>query len=335
MSVVRRTHPDPAGTDVIVDEPVEPSPLGHTRGGATTRSARRAPIDPVLVAAVAVGGAVRFWNDLGSSALFGTLTVVVMYALLVELRQTRRTARTAAVLVAVNPLLVWHSRDAGTSSLFAFLVACSLLCLARTLRRRDPVDHLLWGLVAVAACATHLSALFVLAPQAAWLASRLWRARRWRSRRRRDAALAFGPLTVAGPILVAAAIGRESGARDPLDSVPFPWRLAETGPTVLTGPTRPADLLWLLALVPLAYAAVAAVRTPHRRRREVAAAMTTMAVASSVLSLAAFPLFPGRNAIGTVVVLTVPVAIGLAAKRDAVAALARVALCGIWSVASL
>jgi uncharacterized membrane protein len=387
---MRRTHPGSAGTDVVVDDPVEPASLPHTPLATTSRTSRRARIDPVLAAVVAVAAVLRFWRlgsqalwydelstvrvvqvrllDLyaqitslegtpplyfasewvwirvfgrgdaalrASSALLGTLTVVVVYALLVELRQTRRTARTAAVLVALNPLLIWYSREARAYSLFAFIVACSLLCLARALRRRNPVDHLLWGLVAVAAFTTHYFAPFVLAPQAAWLALRLWRSRLWRSRLRRDAALAFGPLAVAGPILVAEAVRQKSQAQDWIGDVALPLRLAETGRTFLIGPSQPADLLWVLALVPLAYAAVAVVRTPHRRRREAATAMTALAIAGFVLSVAAFPFFVGRNAIGTVVVLTVPVAIGLAARRDAVATLATAALCGIWLVTTV
>jgi 4-amino-4-deoxy-L-arabinose transferase-like glycosyltransferase len=269
------------------------------------------------------------------SALVGVLTVVVVYALVVELRLTRRTARIAALLVAFNPLLIWYSREARAYSLFAFLVACSLLCLARALRRHDPLDHLLWGLVAVAAFATHYFAPFVLIPQAAWLATRLWRSPRWRSRRRRNAALAFGPLAVTGPVLVVTAIAQKSQAQDWIADIPLSLRLAETGRTFLIGPSQPTDRLWMLSLVPLAYAAVAAAGTRHRRRREVAAAMTTMAAASFLLSVAAVPFFVGRNAIGTVVILTVPVAIGLAARRDAVATLATVALCGIWLVTTV
>jgi mannosyltransferase len=269
------------------------------------------------------------------SALVGILTVAVVYALVVELRLTRRTARIAALLVALNPLLIWYSREARAYSLFAFLVACSLLCLARALRRRDPLDHLLWGLVAVAAFATHYFAPFVLAPQAVWLASRLWRSRRWRARQRRDALLAFGPLAVAGPVLVVTAVAQKSEAQDWIADIPLSLRLAETGRTFLIGPSQPTDRLWMLSLVPLAYAAVAVVRTHHRRRREVAAAMTTMAAAGFLLSVAAVPFFVGRNAIGAVVILTVPVAIGLAARKDAVATLATVALCGIWLVTTI
>jgi 4-amino-4-deoxy-L-arabinose transferase-like glycosyltransferase len=261
--------------------------------------------------------------------------VVVVYALLVELRQTRRTARTAAVLVALNPFLIWYSREARAYSLFAFLVACSLLCLARALRRRDALDHLLWGLVAVAAFATHYFAAFVLAPQAAWLAWWLWRSDRWRARRRRDAALAFGPLAIAWPLLALAAASQKSSGQDWIGQTPFSLRLAETGRTFLIGPGQPADLLWILTLVPLAFAAVMVVRTHHRRRREAAGAMTALAIAGFLLSVAAFPFFLGRNVIGTVVVLTVPVAIGLAAKRDAVGTLATAALCGIWLVTTL
>jgi hypothetical protein len=390
VCAVRRTHPGPAGTEVLDGAPADQGTAGPAPAERRPPSRRHIRVDPYLAAAVAVATVLRFWKigsqalwydelstawvvrvrltDLLSeiewregtpplyfatewawirvfgrgdaalrapSALVGVLTVVVVYALVVELRQTRRTARIAALLVALNPLLVWYSREARAYSLFAFLVACSLLCLARALRRRDPLDHLLWGLVAVAAFATHYFAPFVLAPQAVWLAARMWRSRQWRARQRRIATLTFGPLAVAGPILVVGAIAQRSDAQDWISEIPISYRLAETGRTFLIGPSQPSDRLWMLSLVPLAYAAVAAVRTRHRRRREVAAAMTTMAAASFLLSVAALPFFVGRNAIGTVVILTVPVAIGLAARRDAVATLATVSLCGIWLVTTV
>jgi hypothetical protein len=261
-----------------------------------------------------------------SSALVGTLTVVVMYAVLIELRQSRRAARVAAALVAANPLLIWYSREARAYALFAFLIACSLWCLARALDRRRPADYLLWSLVAAAACATHYFGAFLVVPQAVWLLATMWKDRRWR-----DAACALVPVAVAGVGLMAMAVRQRSTNQDWIEGNPLSYRLREAGRSFLLGASPPHDLLMIAVVPPLVYAAVALVRRARRRERVAASAMAAVGVAGLVLPLvAANGYFLGRSAIGTVVVLTVPVAIGLAVEPARLGRIATVVLCGVW-----
>ena len=266
-----------------------------------------------------------------SSALAGTLTVVVMYAALIEFRQSRRAARLAAVLIAVNPLLIWYSREARAYGLFTFLCACTVLCLARALGRRRPIDYLIWSCVAAAAFATHYFGAFVIAPQGAWMLATMWKDRRWR-----DALYAFVPITVAGVGLTLMALGQRSTRQNWIPDIPLSLRLSEAGRSFVVGASQPTDILLIVAIPPLVYAAVAAVRWTGRRERVLSATMLAVAAACFVLSVSVGrTYFLGRNSIGIVILLTVPVAIGLAGDRARLGRVAAVILCGLWLVVTV
>src|SRR5437870_5379110 len=67
------------------------------------------------------------------SALFGTLTIPVVYAAAREL-VSERAGLVAAALAAVNPYLVWFSQEARSYALLALLGALSFLYFARAWR---------------------------------------------------------------------------------------------------------------------------------------------------------------------------------------------------------
>ena len=128
------------------------------------------------------------------SALLGTATIVVVWALGRRLGG-ERAGLAAAALVAFNPMLVWFSQEARGYALLALLGALSALLWLRALERpRDGARALLaWGAVAALALATHYYAIFLIAPQAAWLALRApgLRASGRRARRARAAGVAL------------------------------------------------------------------------------------------------------------------------------------------------
>jgi 4-amino-4-deoxy-L-arabinose transferase-like glycosyltransferase len=104
-------------------------------------------------------------------ALLGVATIPVVWALARRLGGDR-AALYAAALTAVNPMLVWFSQEARAYSLLALLAACSALLWLRALESPRSGRLLAWGAVAALALATHYYALFLVAPQAIWLALR-------------------------------------------------------------------------------------------------------------------------------------------------------------------
>jgi mannosyltransferase len=79
-----------------------------------------------------------FGKDEGSlrflSAVFGTLTVPVVYLAARELSSSRRAGVFAAALVALNPFLFFYSQEARAYALLILLVALGLYVFARALR---------------------------------------------------------------------------------------------------------------------------------------------------------------------------------------------------------
>ena len=104
------------------------------------------------------------------SALFGTATVPLAYLAAARLA-TPRIGVTVAALAAVNPLLVWISQEARAYALLVLLATAAFAVFARLLDRPAARGLALWALLSALALATHYFAIFVIAPQAAWL---LW-----------------------------------------------------------------------------------------------------------------------------------------------------------------
>ena len=132
------------------------------------------------------------------SAVFGTLTIIVVGAIARRLGGMR-AACGAAALAAASPLLIWYSQEARAYALVVLLCALTVLCLLRG-------DWRGFAIAAVLALATHYFAIFVVVPELAWLA---WR----HGRRSRTAALAVGAVFLGGAALLPLAIVQASGDR--------------------------------------------------------------------------------------------------------------------------
>ncbi len=257
------------------------------------------------------------WGLRSLSAVFGVAIVPVGYLLGAELRG-RRAGLWAAVLVAVNPMLLWYSQEARCYSLLALLSAVALLYCVRAAAGGRRRDVLLFGLFSGLALATHYFAVFPLVAEVVYL---VWR--------RRRAALP-GLLLIAGfaAALAPLAYHQMSAAHaEWIDEFALGHRLAEAVGAFVTGetadiigqPDRPQ--LWLLPLgLCLASFALLAWRGDRDDRR--AAALPLAAgVAGLGIPLAVALLSAGkdyvlaRNLLPALVPLLVVVAIGVAAPR--------------------
>src|SRR5665213_1047157 len=132
------------------------------------------------------------------SALFGSATIVVLAAVAGRLGG-RRAALAAAALAASNPLLIWYSQEARAYALLVLLCAVTVWCLVRG-------DWRGWALAAALALATHYFAVFIVIPEALWLA---WR----HARRSPRAAWSVGAVALVGAALLPLAVVQASGNR--------------------------------------------------------------------------------------------------------------------------
>jgi mannosyltransferase len=261
------------------------------------------------------------------SALVGVATVPVAYAIVRTLGGGRTVARVAALLVAVNPMLVWYAQEARAYSLVAFLGALSFLAFARlwsaggrlAVERRP--DLVAWALLSALVVAVHYFALFLVVVEGVALLVR-WPGE-WRS-----LLLAAVPSAVVLALLAPVAATQHSHEtnRRWIAGFSLDTRLGEAGRSSLVGPSSPDGRLWiavaavvalaaLLALV--AVAAPAAARSPSSFPSPAAAALAGgVGAAALVLPvvLAATgveDVVLGRYLVASLVPLAVAVAAGL------------------------
>ncbi len=259
------------------------------------------------------------------SALAGIATVPVAYAAALALDQSRRVARVAAVLVAVNPLLVWYSQEARPYSLLALAACCSLLALGHA-RHGGRAGLVAWAVAAAALVSLHYFGVFLVAAEAAALLVAL--RPRWR-----PVALALIPSTVVALLLVPFAVRQHSHGvnRNWIAGFSLPVRAEEAAEGALVGPSPPFDRLWLAGALVVAVAAVLLVTRTEARDRRVAitlAAIGGAAVAAPLaVALVGTDAFLGRYLIGALIPLVLAVAVGLGASRPAAPGL--VALAGL------
>jgi mannosyltransferase len=265
------------------------------------------------------------------SAVAGVATVPVAFLLGAEL-SSRRAGIVAAVLVAVNPMLLWYSQEARAYSLFVLLTAISLLYFARALDRGRRRDSIGWGVASALALGTHYFAVFPIAAEALWLLRR-------RGRASGGAIPGIWIIAAAGLALAPLVVHQSSFAHaEWIGNFSLGHRLWETGLTFALGETgdiiaRPEHPL--LAVLP-GLAAIAGLALVFLRgeRRELRAAAILLALAAVTFAM---PLVIGllvpskdyvlaRNLLPALVPLLVALAIGftLPAARRRGAALAAI-----------
>jgi mannosyltransferase len=256
------------------------------------------------------------------SALFGTASIPVFYAAARELA-TRQVGLAVAALAAFNPLLVWYSQEARAYALLALLGGLSLLFFARLLRAVDRRALALWALFSALALLTHYFAVFLVAPEAAWL---LWR------RRGREVALGVGAVALVAAALLPLALHQQS-----LDLASFirgealGYRLARAPKQFLVGFDAPFEVAAavIAALIALAGLVLAAVRLRDRLGVRVAGGLAGAGIALPlVLALLGADYFETRNLLA----LWLPFAVAMAAGLLAASGRAGAAAIGVLAV---
>ncbi len=278
------------------------------------------------------------------SALLGTATVVVVWALGQRLAGDR-AALAAAALAAVNPMLVWFSQEARAYALLALLGALSALLWLRALEEPRARGRLLaWGAAAALAIATHYYAAFLIAPQALWLALR---APGWRQR---TTLLALPAL--AGAALAPLALGqRENDTAGFITGSELLTRLAQLPKQFLVGYDAPLEplLIAITALAALAGFAGLAARLSGRvdgPPAERADGARLAGLAAAALALPVLAAIAGEDHLITRnVVFVLPLACALAgaglaaglriARRPALLALGAACAAGVVVVAGV
>jgi mannosyltransferase len=256
------------------------------------------------------------------SAIFGTLTIPAAYLAARELA-TRRAGLIAALLVALNPYLIWYSQEARSYALFALFAAWALYFFARALNEQTPRSLALWALTSTLALCSHYFAVFLIVPEGLLLVISI-RPRRW-------ALAAVAATGVVGLSLAPLAVGQESGPTNLFRLEPLALRAGQAlldfvvsvEPSPLVG--SPAiDAVQILAglgaAVMLAIAIVIVARRGASRERRAAVRVGVVAALSFglpvLLAVAGHDFVePRKVLIGSVVPLLVLAAVGLGARR--------------------
>jgi len=248
------------------------------------------------------------------SALVGVALIPVVYAIVLQLGLSRRAARIAALLAAVNPMLVWYSQEARAYSLVAFLSALSVLFFVRSLSRGNTADVALWALTSAAATTTHYYALLLVAAEATWLLLA-------GSGPRRTRLYACVFVGIVGLALLPLALHQRSTQQQAwIRDWSLEFRAKEAGRHLLVGPAAPDGRLWVLAtlLAVLAVVLIVLRGDAVERRGGIVGGVLTAAVVFVPLGAAIVGVdyFLDRNLIVALVPFTVLLAAGFGIRRS-------------------
>jgi mannosyltransferase len=264
------------------------------------------------------------------SALLGTALVPVAY-LAGRRLVSPHVGVAAAALVAVNPLLVWYSQEARAYMLLALLGGVSLLLFLRCLDRPTAGALAAWAAVGALAFATHYFAVFLVAPEAAWLL--------YEHRRRGAVWLATGGIAACGLALLPLALDQLENPRWIAESG-FAGRLAQIPAIFLVGFEVSLPLAFAVAAVAAVAAGVGFWLLLRRtddgdRRRGLLAAGVGAAVVAipAALALVGLDYIVYKNVIVAVFPLALALSVGFTARRAGALGLGALAVLVALSVA--
>jgi 4-amino-4-deoxy-L-arabinose transferase-like glycosyltransferase len=195
------------------------------------------------------------------SALCGFLTVPVAYAAGSQL-VSRKVGLIAALVVAINPLLVWYSQEARAYPLAILLCALSFWLFVRFLDERGRGALAGWAVVSALAVATHYFSALVVAPEVLWLVVAC------RGRRRAVAAATVLPVTVGLALLPLIEMQRSNPGTS--EDAPLLTRAGQIPKAFLVGFNSPSELVATAIAGVCAFAALVLLltrTTPAARRR--------------------------------------------------------------------
>jgi mannosyltransferase len=271
------------------------------------------------------------------SAMFGVLTVVVVWAALRE-TVSRTAAAAGAAIAAVNPMLVWFAQEARAYSLVTLLGALSLWFALRALRQPTAKRLAAWSVTCCLILLTHYFAVFIVVSE---LGTMLWLLRD----RRREVLVALVPVIVTGLALVPLAHAQEADGRTAwIAGSAIAGRLGDLLRELVSANTSlissnsasPSSVWAVLGTAGVVLAAAVGVASPAVRR---SATMRVVAVIGGaaiaiplVLSFTPLDYFQDRNLIAAWVpfVAALGGCVALArVRRVAAAALALVVVAGV------
>jgi hypothetical protein len=248
------------------------------------------------------------------SALAGIATVPVAWAIGRELQgpPTRRAAFVGAAFVATGPLFVWYSQEARAYGLFVLLASLAFLCFLRALAEPTNRRMGVFALTASLALLTHYFAVFLLAPMIVWL---FWRhrARAW---------VGAAPPILVGVALIPLIVAQGGHGTQWIGEWELASRLEAIPQYYLTGYTgsilgHALELLMgMVALIGVVYGLWRAL-TP-REERGALLALTVAACGVGipiVLAVGGTDYLAPRNLVAAMVVVSVLLAVVIAARR--------------------
>jgi mannosyltransferase len=251
------------------------------------------------------------------SAVFGTATIVVMWAIGRRVA-SERAGLMAALLTAANPFLIWYSQEARAYALLLLMSALSLLALVRALSSPSRGRVLAWGVSAALALAAHYYAAVVIMPEALWLAVAL---RRRGVLTLRRIALGLLPIVVVGGAQLPLMIHQNDGRAGYIANTgSLPYRVAQLFKQDLIGEGQPVKAL-LTAICAAAVVIALGLLLARGRREERTATLAPLAVGLGGLVMAIIvakvgtDYFNTRNLLPTWPALMLVVALGLGAAR--------------------
>jgi mannosyltransferase len=253
------------------------------------------------------------------SALLGTATVPAAYAAGRAL-VSDRVGLAAAALVSVNPFLIWYSQEARSYALLVLLAALSFLFFVRALRDWSRSALAWWGLASALALLAHYFAVFLVAPEAAWLllSSRAWDSPRTR-KARGEALAAVAAVAVVGAALLPLALDQRSNASF-IGESSLASRIAQVPKQYLVGFDGPVESVCIVVAAALAATSLGLLGRrgdPEEREGAGIAALIGGAAIALPLALAVVGVdyLQGRNLIAALVPLLLVLAAGFGARR--------------------
>jgi hypothetical protein len=266
------------------------------------------------------------------SALAGTLTVPAAWMIGRRLRRPAAGLALAA-LVAANPLLVWYSQEARAYALFVLLGGLSFAAFLNA-RSGRPRALAAWGALSLLALAAHYFAVFLIVPEAAWLALAA------RDRARALAAIALTAL-LAAPLAALAVAQHDATRLAWIARYPLADRLGAVAVSPFVGgPDAPLYRAGAIGAILVAAALAVAARRSAVDALGPALPGVTVGVAALIapvaVALSGLDVVTPRNVIGAwlplgsaaAVVLTAP-----GARRAGAAATAVLCVAGLAAVA--
>jgi hypothetical protein len=244
------------------------------------------------------------------SALLGTALVPVAF-LIARRLGSQRAGLIAALLVAVNPFLVWYSEEARTYALLSLLSALSFWAFIRALDEPSPKRLALWSVASSAAILSHYFAGFLVATEAVWLVLKT---------RRRATILASAAVAAVGAALIPLVFSQADNRSAWIEALSLWSRIKEVAKKWVTGeiaPTRNWELA-LFALVAGSTIVYAALRLTPRERRGVVLALGAGGGALLIplmLDVGGLHYLISKNVMPAMAVLLIGVSVILAAQR--------------------